>query len=301
MAYRKKKFVRRRRPVRRAAKRYTRRKRTHMRKRNPTRTKVSKVKGWGLSDALWQKFRYGERNYTFSLGTADDLMNFDLTINNPHDPYFSTGGKACANFVQAFSNYKFCRTYAVSFNMRISQWFVDQASSYQQPIVFGCILHSQYNADLGPITQDFLLAQPKNRVRIMKAFPTLVGNTRYLKFFINISDALYMTRQQYDAQLGGQFDVTNFGSIAGPTSKVFLRVFWFKDSSTIDPVAQGMIGDITLTYYTKMWCKQTIVAPGDDKELPEPTPEPFMEEFSDDNIINAEDFHSHDDKEDSME
>lgn len=266
MVYRKKS----RRTYRSRRPRYTR-KRKFVRKRtnryhkhgraNPMRARVTRVKGTGISDVVWQKFRYAENNYQFNLGTVDYLATFPIHLNDPFDPYGSTGGKSALYFQQACSMYKYCRTYGASITVRLT----DVVAANLTPMLVAIYLNSNFNADFGTPNIDTILAMPRNRCRIMKIYPNRIGGTRTLKFFAHISDVFYMTRSQYDNMVPGpDFDVTNFGGFLSPVYKAIANVLFFKINDQ-DLVETELLGDITVVYYTKMWCRQAFQEPGDDQ------------------------------------
>lgn len=240
--------------------------RYHKRGRNNlNRNRITSTKGVGLPDVLWQKFRYAEQNFRFSLGTVDLLNQYNMSLSNPYDPYFSTGGKSALYFQQVFSNYKFARVYGASIRVRIT----DTNSANTIPMCIAIVVSSSYNSDTGTLGPDDILALPRNRCKIMKLFPSRIGGTRILKAFWHMSDIHYFTRQQYDSLLpSNQFDVTNSGGFADPTYDAFANVYYFK--MVDDTVAVEAVGEISITFYTKMWCKQPFTQPGDDHVNNEP-------------------------------
>lgn len=270
MVYARKRRFARRRPVRRRyVKRRIARKNTRFHKRgrrNPMHARITRVRGVGLSDVVWQKFRYAENNFKFPLGSADTIRFVNMSLNNPYDPYYSLGGKSALYFQQAASSYKYIRTYGASITLRIT----DVPAAIDRPIGIAFVLNSNFNIDIGTPDADDILSLPKNRCRIMKLYPNRIGGTRMLKMFVHISDVFYMTRQQYDAAVpGDEFDVTNFGGFADPLNYAWCSIYWFR-IDTNDTSELEVVGDVTITFYTKMWCKQPFTEPGSDHVNPEP-------------------------------
>lgn len=237
-------------------------------KDNPNHLKVTRVKGTGIPDVQWQKFVYAENNYVFPLGTVDEQLSFNISLNDPFDPYFSVGGKSALYFQQVMGQFKYARVYGASITLRVT----DTAAADNTPMLFAIVFNSDFNTEIGTPTPDDLLALPSNRCKIMRLYPGRVGQTRVLSTFIHMSDLFYMTRSQYDNLVPGTgFDITNFGGITSPGNLGFASIYWFKIFNT--GVITQCVGDISVTYYTKLWCRQPFNEPGDEHENIEPTPE----------------------------
>lgn len=267
---RKRRIVRRRRyPAKRVP--YVRRRKypiQHKRgRRNPQRVRVSTVPTIGISDVTRQKFMYAENNFVFPLGNVDTLARVDMAMNDPFDPFIGLGGKSALYFQQMMAFYKYCRVYGATITIKLT----DFPGADSTPMFFALVLNSPLYSDL-PTNIDDIMALPKSRCKIMKYYPNRIGSTRFLSMFVHISDIFWYTRQQYDALLPGDYDVTNFGGIASPVNLAVCSIFYGKIDNT-DTAELQCVGEVRIKYYCKLWIRQNFQEPGSDHVNPEPTPD----------------------------
>lgn len=249
MAFRKKRFVRRRKPARRPARRFNRkrpvaRKRTFKRKPKQGTSSVT-IRTMGIPDVVRQRFLYSENNYRLSLATTDDMLSFAMSLNDPWDPYAGVGGKAALHWPQVMGQYKYCRTYGAKITIRL----VDNVAANTIPMVVAFVLSSTTDNQV-PADIDDLLAWPRSRKKMLKMYPNRIGSTRTLSMYVNIADVFQYPRDTYDNILPGTtYDNTNVGAIASPTQFAICNVFYAKlvnNATAIDAFA-----DINIKYYCK--------------------------------------------------
>jgi hypothetical protein len=193
---------------------------------------------------------YFENNFKFDLGTSDKLLNQDIAINDPYDPYISLGGKSANMFSQIMAIYRFARV--LQSDVRIK--YTDVSGANSCPTQLALVLNSE-----GVNYADFddIQSLPIQRRRITTTYNDRIGSTYTLSGTFHPKDCFYMTNLQWDAQPpGSAYDVTNIGGIVSPVNLAILSIYYGRiDENNTDSLA--IRGTLQVSYLVRFSSRQS--------------------------------------------
>jgi len=205
----------------------------------------------GLPNTFYTKLKYYENNYRVTIAENAVGNTFNLSLNDPHDPYAALGGKSAAYYQFWHGAYVYSRVMAAKVMIT---W--GKVNDVNQGIV--CTLNpNPGNTVLGDL--DDCAAQPDGIAS--RRFPNRVGGSGTLKKYYSIPYIFRHTRQQYIAQLPG---VVLDGTLnTGPTTKATLTVGLWKNDETYAP-AMNVQMNVKIIFYVKFYVRRGVHEVGFD-------------------------------------
>ena len=206
-------------------------------------------------DVFYTTLIYFENNYRLDLGTSDKILNMDFAINDPYDPYVSTGGKSANLFDQIGSVYRYCRAEKAEILVE----YTDNGSANNDPIQTALV----YNSEGVPYADmDDIASLPQSKRIVQLGMTNRIGSTKRIRGTFFPYSSFYMSKLQWNMQESGSpYDVTNIGGFASPANLAIVSLYYSRvDESSTTAVSNR--ATIKIKYYCKFYDRQAFIVTG---------------------------------------
>lgn len=206
----------------------------------------------GLPETFYTKLKYFENNWAYNLPALTLLEKSQVRLNDPFDPYPSTGGKS-ALYYQFWSQvYRYCRVKAAKITVT---W--NKTQDANDGVIFA-MLPNWFSGTFSDM--DDVSSQPRSKVSTK--YVNRVGDSCSLSYYIKINTLLGMTELQYDSQLpGSDYDCSNASS---PTKSAMMDIYFGRLSESSASTALSGFFTVKIVFYVKFFQRYPILEPGFD-------------------------------------